>query len=101
MSASHLLGLQGPQQTPAQNKVIAFSVNSAIMEALSKYGTTFIEKLKICTLYIMTGDPKRSQFTFLFSKKFRKYFTLLPVFYLIMWLMKSPKNFGKIAILKI
>ena len=28
-------------------------------------------------------------------------FVFLPVFYLIMWLMKALKNFGKIAILKI
>ena len=38
---------------------------------------------------------------FLFSKKFRKYLILLLAFYLIMWLMKLPKNFEKIAILKI
>ena len=50
---------------------------------------------------LKTGLAKRSQFTFLFSKKFRKYFILLPAFYLIMWLMKSPKSFEKIAILKI
>ena len=30
---------------------------------------------------------------FLFSKKFSKCFILSPAFYLIMWLMKSPKNF--------
>ena len=28
-------------------------------------------------------------------------FIILPAFYLIMWLMKLPKNFEKIAILKI
>ena len=38
---------------------------------------------------------------FVFSKKVRKYLILLPAFYLIMWLMKLPKNFEKIAILKI
>ena len=38
---------------------------------------------------------------FLFSKKFRKCFILLPAFYLIMWLMKLPKFFEKMAILKI
>ena len=32
---------------------------------------------------------------FLFSKKFRKYFILLPPFHLIMWFMKLPKNFEK------
>ena len=31
----------------------------------------------------------------------KKYFIFLPAFYPIMCLMKSPKNFGKIAILKI
>ena len=38
---------------------------------------------------------------FLFSKKFRRYPILLLAFYLIMWHMKSPKSFEKIAILKI
>jgi hypothetical protein len=32
---------------------------------------------------------------------FREWFILLPSFNLIMWLMKLPKNFEKIAILKI
>ena len=52
---------------------------------------------------IKTDKQKRSQFTllFLFSKKFSKCFILLPEFYLIMWLMKSTKNFEKIANLKI
>ena len=30
--------------------------------------------------------------------QFRKYFISLPAFYLIIWLMKSPKSFEKIAI---
>ena len=38
---------------------------------------------------------------FLFSKKFRKCYVLLPAFYLIIWLMKLQKKFEKIAILKI
>ena len=38
---------------------------------------------------------------FPFSKKYSKCFILLPAFYLIMWLMKLPKKFEKIAILKI
>ena len=38
---------------------------------------------------------------FLFSKKFRKYLIPLPAFYLIMWLMKLPKIFEKIDVLKI
>ena len=33
--------------------------------------------------------------------QFRKYFISLPAFYLIIWLMKSPKNFEKTSILKI
>ena len=35
------------------------------------------------------------------SVQFRKYFISLPAFYLVIWLMKSPKNFEKICILKI
>ena len=38
---------------------------------------------------------------FFINEKFKKYFIFLPAFYLIMCLMKSPKNFEKIAILKI
>ena len=38
---------------------------------------------------------------FLFIKKFRKYLIFLTAFYLILWLMKLPKFFEKIAILKI
>ena len=34
------------------------------------------------------------------SEKFRNYSIFSPAFYLIMWLMKLSKNFGKIAILK-
>ena len=37
----------------------------------------------------------------IFSEKFRKCFILFPAFNLIMWLIKLPKNFGKIVILKI
>ena len=40
-------------------------------------------------------------FYFLFCKKFRKYLILLSAFCLIIWLMKSPNSFEKIAILKI
>ena len=40
-------------------------------------------------------------FYFRFREKFRKCIILLPAFNLIMWLMKLPKNFEKIAILKI
>ena len=39
-------------------------------------------------------------FTIFYIKKFRKMFYFLPAFYLIKWLMKSPKTFEKIAILK-
>ena len=38
---------------------------------------------------------------FLFSTTLRKYLIILSAFYPIMWLIKSPKNFDKIAILKI
>ena len=36
----------------------------------------------------------------MFKKKFRNHFHFLPEFYLIIWLMTSPKNFEKIPILK-
>ena len=37
----------------------------------------------------------------LLMKSSGNHFIFLPVFYLIMWVMKASKNFGKIAILKI
>ena len=51
---------------------------------------------------VKTDQHKRSQFTllFLFSEKFRKCFILSSAFHLVMWLMKSPKNFEKKASLK-
>ena len=42
-----------------------------------------------------------SKFKFFDGVQFRKYFISLPAFYLIIWLMKSPKNFEKTYILKI
>ena len=36
-----------------------------------------------------------SKFKFLDGVQFRKYFISLPAFYLIIWLMESPKNFEK------
>ena len=36
----------------------------------------------------------------LLMKSSRNNFVFLPAFYLIMWLMKASKNFGKITILK-
>ena len=38
---------------------------------------------------------------FLFIKSSRNNFIFLPVFYVVMFLMKSQKNFGKVAFLKI
>ena len=35
------------------------------------------------------------------NEKFKKMFIFLPAFYLIMWLMISPKDFEKIDILKL
>ena len=60
-----------------------------------------------CSLFykreLITGRLKRSQISIqlFFSENFRKYFIFLPAFYQIMWLMKSPKNFGKLATLNI
>ena len=41
-----------------------------------------------------------SKFKFFDDVQF-KYFISLPAFYLIIWLMKSPKNFEETSILKI
>ena len=49
---------------------------------------------------LMHKKTDKSIFKFFIYKKFKKQF-FLPVFYLIMSLMKAQKNFGKIAILKI
>ena len=54
---------------------------------------------KLCTI-----DPCAKNMTnwkFLLMKSSKKYFIFLSAFYLIMWLMISPKNFEKKAILKI
>ena len=52
-----------------------------------------------------TKDWADEKVTKLYSKKLLvkslEIISLLPVFYLIMWVMKSPKSFEKIAILKI
>ena len=42
-----------------------------------------------------------SKFKFFDGFQLRKCFISLPAFYLIIWLMKSPKNFGKTSLLKI
>ena len=41
------------------------------------------------------------KFKFFDDVQFTNYFISLPAFYLIIWLMKSPKNFEKTSILKI
>ena len=41
------------------------------------------------------------EFKFFDGVQFRKYFISLPAFYLIIWLMESPKSFEKTSILKI
>ena len=52
---------------------------------------------------IKTGYQKNWQkYTMIFNGKiYRKYFISSSAYSLIMWLMRSPKNFEKIAILKI
>ena len=53
--------------------------------------------------YIVLCTKNRNQLysKILLVKGSENNFNFLPVFYLIMWLMKVSKNFGKIAILKI
>jgi len=50
--------------------------------------------------YRTKGHEQVSNLKKIISKKFRKYFYFLAAFYLIMYLMKAPKNFEKILILK-
>ena len=52
---------------------------------------------KLCFETKMTKVSSKN----LLRKNAKNIFIFLPVFYLIMCLMKAPKNFGKIAILKI
>ena len=49
----------------------------------------------------MHKKTDKSIFKFFIYKKFKKQLYFLPVFYLVMSLMKAQKNFVKIAILKI
>ena len=51
---------------------------------------------KVCTLENNTNFNS----IFCLIKSSKIVFDFLPAFYLIMWLMKSPNNFEKIAILK-
>ena len=50
---------------------------------------------------LMHKKTEKSILRFLFIKSSKNNFIFLPVFYLVMSLMKAQKNFGKIAILKI
>ena len=52
-------------------------------------------------LSLIHKKSDKSLFTISIGETSRNYLIILLVYYLIMWLMKSPKNFEKIAILKI
>jgi hypothetical protein len=51
--------------------------------------------------FLFEMNQTKGFFKIFINEKFRNDFISLPVFYLIMCLMKAPKNFEKIAILKI
>jgi hypothetical protein len=53
--------------------------------------------------YVKTGDLKSTQnlIQFFIIKSSEIAYIFLPAFYLIIWLLTTPKNFWKIAILKI
>ena len=53
--------------------------------------------------YLKTGDLKSTQIEndFCLVKSSKILFTFLPAFYLVIWLMTSPKNFEKMSILKV
>jgi hypothetical protein len=42
----------------------------------------------------------KSKFKLFVIESSKKYFILLPAFYLILWARKQPNNFEKVAILK-
>ena len=67
------------------------------------YQIGLFSKIRFSLTYLRLSNIKKDNFLsyFLFSKKFRKCLILLLAFYLIMWLMKSSKSSGKIAILEI
>ena len=50
---------------------------------------------------LMDKKTEKSILKFFIYKKFKKQFYFLPIFYLVMSLVKAQKNFGKISILKI
>ena len=67
-------------------------------EAGDIVGYTWLRvKSKLCFETKMTKVSSKN----LLMKNSKNNLIFLPVFYLIMCLMKAPKNFGKIAILKI
>jgi hypothetical protein len=60
------------------------------------------EEGKEFTMYsLIQYKGHNSKLNFFYGVHFRKYFVSLPAFYLIIWLMQSPKNFEKTFILKI
>ena len=72
----------------------------------SKYYSKYCIMEPLETLHIVCIDPCTKNMTqvnwkFLLMKSSKKYSIFLPAFYPIMVLMISPKNFEKIAILKI
>ena len=72
--------------------------------SLGPLNFTFVEVFTIfrySTWWLISIKGHNLLSYFLLSEKFRKCFILLPTFYLVMWLMKSPKSFEKIAIFKI
>ena len=63
-------------------------------------GTVYIQSGALRLLFQYSYSDKSFYENFM-NKKFNKNFIFLPVFYLTMCLMKAPKNFEKIPILKI
>ena len=83
----------------------AIRTHSPILKDFEKAGwpnifTNFSGKCSGCIVLCIKKQTKVCS-DFLFIKTSKNNFIFLPVFYLVMYLMKAQKNFGKKAILKI
>ena len=84
------------------NNFISYVQTTKLLQTMCQLDHKAIKNTFILALI----DPCAKNMThlnwkFLLIKSSEKHFISLPAFYLIMWLMISPKNFEKIVILKI
>ena len=78
---------------------LIFNAHAFVLKKGSVYNCVLRGIHTLHKLYFETKSTKLYS-KMLLVKSSENNFVFLPVFYLIMWLMKALKNFGKIAILK-